>query len=114
MSVSISIMWHAGLFFRSYSGNLPAMFFTCVNFIAFQVTFFGLEKPRLSRFLTDLPFSFELNFECIQQIYAHVFKFRLTLLTISIELNLEFIRQIYANTLIQKANLRDCVIPIKP
>ena len=26
VSVSISIIWHAGLFFRSYSGNLPAMF----------------------------------------------------------------------------------------
>ena len=25
LSVSISIIWHAGLFFRSYSGNLPAM-----------------------------------------------------------------------------------------
>ena len=25
--VSISIIWHAALFFRSYSGNLPAMFF---------------------------------------------------------------------------------------
>ena len=30
VSVSISIIWHAGLFFRSYSGNLPAMFFCCV------------------------------------------------------------------------------------
>ena len=27
VSVSISIIWHAGLFFRSYSGNLPALFF---------------------------------------------------------------------------------------
>ena len=27
VSVSISIICHAGLFFRSYSGNLPAMFF---------------------------------------------------------------------------------------
>ena len=26
VSVSISIILHAGLFFRSYSGNLPAMF----------------------------------------------------------------------------------------
>ena len=26
VSVSISIIWHADLFFRSYSGNLPAMF----------------------------------------------------------------------------------------
>ena len=26
VSVSISIIRHAGLFFRSYSGNLPAMF----------------------------------------------------------------------------------------
>ena len=25
VSVSISIIWQAGLFFRSYSGNLPAM-----------------------------------------------------------------------------------------
>ena len=28
VSVSISIIWHAGLFFRSYSGNMPAMLFT--------------------------------------------------------------------------------------
>ena len=28
VSVSISIKWHAGLFFCSYSGKLPAMFFT--------------------------------------------------------------------------------------
>ena len=26
VSVSISIIWYAGLFFRSYSGNVPAMF----------------------------------------------------------------------------------------
>ena len=33
VSVSISIIWHAGLFFRSYSGNLPAM----LNQLNFEV-----------------------------------------------------------------------------
>ena len=32
VSVSISIIWHAGLFFRSYSGNLPAMFIILRHF----------------------------------------------------------------------------------
>ena len=34
VSVSISIIWHAGLFFRSYSGNLPAMFINSREAIA--------------------------------------------------------------------------------
>ena len=31
VSVSISIIWHAGLFFRCYSGNLPAMFYFLIG-----------------------------------------------------------------------------------
>ena len=44
----LSIIWHAGLFFRSYSGNLPAMFsaaalsiFRNTDFVSEQLTFFS-------------------------------------------------------------------------
>ena len=73
VSVSISIIWHAGLFFRSYSGNLPAMFFQLINLIIFNYSrlrsnyckgVFFMQNFRLTvlHFSSRIIFAFSSNF----------------------------------------------------